>query len=263
MTRRRIVFTDPKTGTMWATPEFNGDRASFERMGSGMDSCDAYWDRVVKCFIGVNTLNNFRKASKKAQSYYHSFAGDETLPLKRFDGRILFDEIYEILDGVPYFVASGFVGKPGAPDMYTLESLKAFNPNHHDPERITTEVLVSVNEMKKLIEDRPITEMMENDLVVYTAKDGKKYDHAHIDGQNGDGTWHVCLRYSDTWISMKQYKIRTETGGGPWVDIPGNLPLRDIRPRKFYCTQLGTSLYFEANVCVCEYMENGADTNSI
>lgn len=72
MTRRRIVFIDPQTQQIYCTPEFNGDRTEFLRMGS-MDICDKDWPEILGLFSTVKTLGEFIIANEKAQGFYHSF----------------------------------------------------------------------------------------------------------------------------------------------------------------------------------------------
>jgi hypothetical protein len=80
MTRRYLVFYDEETGCYYSTPEFNGDKSEMEAFGS-RDSCDKDWPDIVREFEGVATLEEFRAASDKAQSYYHSFLGDYSYPV--------------------------------------------------------------------------------------------------------------------------------------------------------------------------------------
>ena len=80
MTRRTIVFFDEESGGYYATPEFNGDKSE---MRNGMDSCDKDWPEIIKEFEGVDSLKKFKAASEKAQGCYHSFLGDQILPVER------------------------------------------------------------------------------------------------------------------------------------------------------------------------------------
>lgn len=86
MTRRIVAFTDPKTGKTYKTPEFNGDKTEYETLmgGKSADGCTADWDEIFKVFDGVTTLAQFKAASKRAQGYYHSFLGDEVLPIEEY-----------------------------------------------------------------------------------------------------------------------------------------------------------------------------------
>ena len=86
MTRRTVIFTD-KAGKTYATPEFNGDKSEFEYRDtvSSTDWCDENWDIILKVFDGIETLEQFTEANKKAQNYYHSFLGSEILPVKEID----------------------------------------------------------------------------------------------------------------------------------------------------------------------------------
>lgn len=86
MTRKIVVFTDVFTGITYRTPEFNGDRSEFLLFHgeSSCDSCDADWDEIFKEFDGVDGLERFKDANIRAQQYYHSFLGDEILPVEEF-----------------------------------------------------------------------------------------------------------------------------------------------------------------------------------
>jgi hypothetical protein len=77
MTRRYIVFFDDVTRFYYSTPEFNGDKSEMTAMRS-MDSCEKDWLEIVREFDVVDTLEKFKAASVKAQSYYHSSFGDYT-----------------------------------------------------------------------------------------------------------------------------------------------------------------------------------------
>ncbi|GHT87220.1 hypothetical protein FACS1894137_14110 [Spirochaetia bacterium] len=80
MTRRTIIFLD-EFGNVYITPEFNGDKTEFEKFGSS-DSCDKDWAEIEAVFWGVNTLEQFRAASEKAQGFYHSnFSDKQILPI--------------------------------------------------------------------------------------------------------------------------------------------------------------------------------------
>ena len=72
MTRRRIAFIDPQTQQIYCTPEFNGDKTEFLRMGS-VDSCNSDWPDIFGLFNTVKTLDEFIAANERAQGFYHSF----------------------------------------------------------------------------------------------------------------------------------------------------------------------------------------------
>ena len=76
MTRRRIVFIDGKTQQIYSTPEFNGDKSEFLRLGS-IDKCDKDWPDILELFSTVETLSDFIIANEKAQKCYHSFLEKE------------------------------------------------------------------------------------------------------------------------------------------------------------------------------------------
>jgi hypothetical protein len=80
MTRRCIVFYDDVSGYYYSAPEFNGDKSEMEALDS-RDSCDKDWPKIIREFDDVDTLEKFKAASIKAQSYYHSFLGDYTFPV--------------------------------------------------------------------------------------------------------------------------------------------------------------------------------------
>jgi hypothetical protein len=86
MTRRIVAFTDPETRITWKTPEFNGDRAEFALKDGvcGLDHCDKDWNEIFTEFDGVTTLDQFKAASEKAQSYYHSCLGSEVHPIEEY-----------------------------------------------------------------------------------------------------------------------------------------------------------------------------------
>jgi len=100
MTRRRILFRDVSKEECWVTPEFNGDKSEFKRMGSG-DSCDKDWDEIFEVFRNVKTLEQFEKANAQAQTYYHSsLPGAKILPIENIgkgkydEGDLVIEEIY-------------------------------------------------------------------------------------------------------------------------------------------------------------------------
>jgi hypothetical protein len=80
MTRRYIVFFDDVTSFYYSTPEFNGDKSEMKGTRS-MDSCEKDWPEIIREFEDVDTLEKFKAASVKAQSYYHSCLGDYTFPV--------------------------------------------------------------------------------------------------------------------------------------------------------------------------------------
>lgn len=96
MTRRKIYFYDNKEKKLYSTPEFNGDKEEFVKFRKAEDSCDKNFDEILKEFIGVKTKEEFEAASNKAQSYYHSFLGDEILPINEVTTKESEDEIYMI-----------------------------------------------------------------------------------------------------------------------------------------------------------------------
>jgi hypothetical protein len=46
-----------------------------------MDSYEKDWPEIIREFEDVDTLEKFKVASIKAQSYYHSFLDDYNLPV--------------------------------------------------------------------------------------------------------------------------------------------------------------------------------------
>lgn len=96
MTRRKIYFYDNKDKKLYSTPEFNGDKDEFIHFRKAEDSCDKNFDEILKEFLGVKTKEEFETASNKAQSYYHSFLGDEVLPINEVTTKESEDEIYMI-----------------------------------------------------------------------------------------------------------------------------------------------------------------------
>lgn len=94
MTRRRVYFYDYKQNKLYSTPEFNGDKEEFVKFSKHEDSCDKNFDEILEEFEGVKTLEEFKNASNKAQSYYHSFLGDEILPIRETENITPNDEVY-------------------------------------------------------------------------------------------------------------------------------------------------------------------------
>ena len=84
MIRRIVVYTDSKTGKTYKTPEFNGDKSEYAELGKCPDGCDADWSDIFKEFENVNSLDDFKEASKRAQGYYHSFLGTEVIPVEEY-----------------------------------------------------------------------------------------------------------------------------------------------------------------------------------
>lgn len=76
MTRRYVVYID-SDGAVYLSPEFNGDRAELEHMGSA-DRCDKAWREIEREFFSpVRDLLGFRIATMQAQRKCHSCLGDE------------------------------------------------------------------------------------------------------------------------------------------------------------------------------------------
>lgn len=96
MTRRRVYFYDQKQNKLYSTPEFNGDKEEFVEFRKAEDSCDKNFNEILREFEGVKTFEEFKKASNKAQSYYHSFLGDTVLPIEEKENIEYNDEIYMI-----------------------------------------------------------------------------------------------------------------------------------------------------------------------
>ena len=82
MIRRKIIFKDDITGKLFVTPEFNGDKEGYEKRGNCLDGCDKNWDEILEEFVGIETLDDFKKASERAQKHYHSFLGEDILPVE-------------------------------------------------------------------------------------------------------------------------------------------------------------------------------------
>lgn len=115
MIRRKIYFFDSITKRLYSTPEFNGDKNEFDFFRKRGDSCDKNFDEILKEFDGVKSLEEFKKASDKAQSYYHSgFTEDSILPIEEITKITYNDEIYVI-------------DKEGNPYLYNLQELKREN----------------------------------------------------------------------------------------------------------------------------------------
>ena len=96
MTRRKIYFYDNNEKKLYSTPEFNGDKEEFIKFNKRGDSCDKNFDEILNEFIGIKSKEEFEKASNKAQSYYHSFLGDEILPINEVTTNESEDEIFMI-----------------------------------------------------------------------------------------------------------------------------------------------------------------------
>ncbi len=96
MTRRRVYFYDQKQNKLYSTPEFNGDKEEFVEFRKAEDSCDKNFNEILREFEGVKTFEEFKKASNKAQSYYHSFLGDTVLPIEEKVNIEYNDEVYMI-----------------------------------------------------------------------------------------------------------------------------------------------------------------------
>ena len=98
MTRRRIMFKPSGGIGFWLTPEINGDRDEFQRIGSA-DSCDLTWPELKNLFCGVQSYDDFRRACDALQRSFHSSVGSADIepPLHKIslDG-VCCDELYEI-----------------------------------------------------------------------------------------------------------------------------------------------------------------------
>lgn len=115
MTRRKIYFFDSKTKKLYSTPEFNGDKNEFGFFRKRGDSCDKNFDEILKEFDNIKTLEEFKKASNKAQSYYHSgFGSDSILSIEETSKITYNDEIY-------------LIDKEGKPFLYNPQELKREN----------------------------------------------------------------------------------------------------------------------------------------
>ena len=67
MIRRKIIFKDDIIGKLFVIPEFNGDKEGYE---------------ILEEFVGIETLDDFKEASERAQKHYHSFLGEDILPVE-------------------------------------------------------------------------------------------------------------------------------------------------------------------------------------
>lgn len=84
MTRRRVVFIELRSGSVYITPEFNGDKREFEQfIGKNGDSCTATWEEIAEIFRPVKRLEEFRAASETAQKCYISSFGTEIQPIEQ------------------------------------------------------------------------------------------------------------------------------------------------------------------------------------
>jgi len=97
MTRRKVYFFDDKSNKLYSTPEFNGDKYEFDYFRKKGDYCDKNFDEIIKEFNGVKSLEDFKKASDKVQSYYHSRIVEQViLPIEEVKKITYNDEIYMI-----------------------------------------------------------------------------------------------------------------------------------------------------------------------
>lgn len=97
MNRRRIVFTDKETNTMYITSEFNGDKEEFWNFRMG-DTCNMYWQDILDTyFSNIKTLEDFKIANEKAQKEYISnITGTSTvLPIEKVDNINRYKKIYK------------------------------------------------------------------------------------------------------------------------------------------------------------------------
>ena len=104
MTRRKVYYFDKQTEKLYSTPEFNGDKNEFNLFSKRGDSCDKDFEEIIKEFDNIKNLEEFKNASNKAQSYYHSgFVGTEILPIEEVSEITYNDEIYMLdRNGKPY-----------------------------------------------------------------------------------------------------------------------------------------------------------------
>ena len=75
MTRRQVYFWDKGTGKFYVSPEFNGDKSEFLKIGSA-DSCDK--DTVERCvdLRHTSSLFDFMRVVHMIYGSYHSSIGD-------------------------------------------------------------------------------------------------------------------------------------------------------------------------------------------
>lgn len=101
MTRRRIIFRPDGEIGFFISPEINGDRDEFQKMGSA-DACDLAWHEIKNLFCGVQVYDDFKQACDVMQRCFHSsVAPAEPEPpvyLLSLNG-VCCNELYEINHG--------------------------------------------------------------------------------------------------------------------------------------------------------------------
>lgn len=96
MTRRRIVFIDKETNTIYITNEFNGDKEDFRNFRAG-DTCNMCWQDILDTYFSdIKTLEDFKIANEKAQKEYISnITGKSTiLPIEIVENINYYKGIY-------------------------------------------------------------------------------------------------------------------------------------------------------------------------
>lgn len=96
MTRRRIVFIDKETNTIYITNEFNGDKEDFRNFQAG-DTCNMSWQDILDTYFSdIKTLEDFKIANEKAQKEYISnITGKSTvLPIEVVENINYYKGIY-------------------------------------------------------------------------------------------------------------------------------------------------------------------------
>ena len=101
MTRRRILYRPDSGVGFWITPEINGDRDEFLRIGSA-DVCDLTWDEMKNLFCGIQCYEDFERAAYAMQRCYHSSISQSPAIPPRYIlslDDVCCDELYEAAQG--------------------------------------------------------------------------------------------------------------------------------------------------------------------
>lgn len=100
------------------------------------------------------------------------------------------------------------------------------------------------------------------DIIRYTTKYGDFYAKAHIDNQNDENSFAVCLSPYIPFISSINEGLKLSTSGGPWKSVK-TCDLKYIGTAKKMFCDFGScgwcangAVNFEATVNVWEYTEN-------
>jgi hypothetical protein len=122
--------------------------------------------------------------------------------------------------------------------MYTLQSLKAFDPVYDAEHSMTEKDVAIVNQAVAVIEKTLDSKQpKDGDVVIYTNEYGKTYAWAHLEATNMYGSDYplvICEEAYTPFVSVKDGSYSTSASGGAWT----GLKKEEVNKLKFVRTGL-------------------------